>query len=144
MVAFNGLNGTCSNSSSFELCEAGDMESPYMYPESHFLVISNLSLSWSINWNDDCGETHIIVVTIVNDTKVLFTSGELSETETSLAFTESEMISMGFTDWTYSWTVYGIKGTQTISDTKTFVYCIPAPEAVSLNIPGFPLIVCPV
>lgn len=134
--AFNGLNDTNSSSWHFELCQAGIVETPTLSPPLSSLQIANITLSWEVEWNDNCYEAHSTSVTVRNYTEVLLMLTGLNDTTTSLHFSEEELITLGFSDCTYQWDVKVTKGSQVVTSTSSFEYCVPVSETVTLLGPG--------
>ena len=137
VAAFNGFNRTFSQQRSFQMCNPGTLGYPILSPANGTLQIANVTLKWTVMWNDVCMETHLAILTIWNSTSILFMNDHLNDSQTSLFFNENDAYSLGLqTGSTYQWSVIAKKGTQEKQTYSTFEYCRPSCETVKLFSPG--------
>ena len=142
VAAFNGFARTFSEQRSFEMCTPGTLGLPSLNPSSGTMEVGNVSLSWTVSWNDTCFENHVYSMMIWNSSsRILFNSGALNSSQTSVFFDEEEAGLLGLKNSvTYSWGVEAKKGSQSKQTNSTFVYCKPASEVIQLSTPGFVII----
>ena len=130
---FNGFNHSSSDIGEFVLCVANPV---LISIQSAAIQIENISFSWSVTWNDNCGEYMFVEFDLYDSTGTsqLFSSGAMDYETTSYFLTASDLLALGVTTTiNYTVIVTATKGAQISQANTTFEYCLLVAEDVALN-----------